>query len=972
MDDDPWGSAKDLWSTSTDDVIPIEDAVPAGQAIARLSTPTLTLPLPATATAASFVEDDPWSRPSDKALSPAPAMEATLPSDITQISDVPPPAKWDLEERASYNTWTSTETVPEQILETILPSGQAVQLIPEQIPLPGADSQELDVLHPVEEMKAKGVVEAGWRTSEDEEIQTAVPGLPNLPEISLSLVVEDETFNPFSQNEGPTSPMPEKPVDGFARSSFDDDAFGGFSAGPNDGFQSGAGFGGSEEGDVNQGWGNQEESSISAIDAPWGMPSNNDNIPDHDDDDDKGFQSSSAAYGQSAVKDTNVNDEDGFHSVPSKEREAVSAEKLKQDDWEAARREIEMKEARAPAEMVNKLVNQWKDVMEQVFPPSASLETGKDVEDGMDMETTIRRDRNLVRLTELPAGMSINFQPVTNTVTWERYQDYVANMKLDPSSSILAKASAEYSYRVNRRKSQEHHDAWQSRSRLGESREVDQFVQQQQSTLSPDLDTSRSRWSFWGRKTSTPTIPLTTSGGGMLEIKNLDLIPAANTAFDKPGIHIGNQRTPSPSTAQLTPPLSSRTNPANPNPSPQPDATVPDAQPSAVGRFLGKLRRTRPQSSSVDVDNKDMQLTQDDFSFLTEVPSLAPRPDPAFEDLLSLNGDGRPSETISSLEAMLNSKPMPLPSKLALTPRPSVPRGSSSPSANVAVPPLSKSSSMMNLFGDLDLNATSASSSKPWPSTGVSSFEAPSPTNQPINATTHRSFLSPPIPPPLPQAGPVGHSTTFDPVSLTKALTIEDDGFGDFAATSLGATPNATSAAPAFDDFGDFEQFDTVPVRPNSQTFPVQSSLSTWNPQGSMAEYNPYSSSRVLAKSGRPSSSRLDHTSTAQLVSEAARNTRQWPAPPSPSVPALPPPTSSRNTTIFPNAILAAPASASSSRASTPLNFDFLTSDPPVSSSARVEQPSTSPAIINTIQPSFQMSKGQGLTASDLSFFDSL
>lgn len=37
--------------------------------------------------------------------------------------------------------------------------------------------------------------------------------------------------------------------------------------------------------------------------------------------------------------------------------------------------------------------------MEQVFPPSGSLDSGKDVEDGMDMETTIRRDRYDIRCT---------------------------------------------------------------------------------------------------------------------------------------------------------------------------------------------------------------------------------------------------------------------------------------------------------------------------------------------------------------------------------------------------------------------------------------------------------------------------------------------------------------------------------------------------------------------------------------------
>jgi hypothetical protein len=50
--------------------------------------------------------------------------------------------------------------------------------------------------------------------------------------------------------------------------------------------------------------------------------------------------------------------------------------------------------------MVHKLVSEWKNVVEQVFPPSGDLDSGKDVEDGLDMETTIRRDRYDGRVVE--------------------------------------------------------------------------------------------------------------------------------------------------------------------------------------------------------------------------------------------------------------------------------------------------------------------------------------------------------------------------------------------------------------------------------------------------------------------------------------------------------------------------------------------------------------------------------------------
>lgn len=336
MDDDPWGSATaDPWSRSTDDAIPTKDVHPADQGLAGTPTPTLIVPPSIPSVAKDIVEDDPWARPSDKALSPLPAIQPRLPDEIPQIIDVPPRAEWNMEQAEGFNTWISTTTVAQDSSSTVKSSGQATQLSPEQIPLPGADGEDLGISHPVE-VKAKGVAEAGWRKSEDEEIP--------LSEISRPLVVEDETFNPFSQNEAPSNGIPDKPMEDFGRASFDDNAFGGFATASNIEFQSSTGFGDSERGDLSQGWGDQEKgSSMSDIDAPWGISSNT-NIPD---DEEEGFQSSSAAYGYSVNKAASVNDEDGFHSVPSKERESVSAEKLKQDEWEAARREIEMKEARA-------------------------------------------------------------------------------------------------------------------------------------------------------------------------------------------------------------------------------------------------------------------------------------------------------------------------------------------------------------------------------------------------------------------------------------------------------------------------------------------------------------------------------------------------------------------------------------------------------------------------------------------------
>lgn len=46
-----------------------------------------------------------------------------------------------------------------------------------------------------------------------------------------------------------------------------------------------------------------------------------------------------------------------------------------------------------PIELITKLADQWKDVLQQVYATAAPLDTGKEVEDGLDPETTIRKDR---------------------------------------------------------------------------------------------------------------------------------------------------------------------------------------------------------------------------------------------------------------------------------------------------------------------------------------------------------------------------------------------------------------------------------------------------------------------------------------------------------------------------------------------------------------------------------------------------
>lgn len=560
------------------------------------------------------------------------------------------------------------------------------------------------------------------------------------------------------------------------------------------------------------------------------------------------------------------------------------------------------------------------------------------------------------KITELPDGMSIYVQPTQNTVTWAVYQDYLATVKLDPSASILAKASAESAYRAARRKSQEEHDAWQARSRLGEAAGHD-LSAHSSSTMNQDAEGSRSKWSLWGRKASTPTIPLTTSGGGILEVKGLSPNPTGTQADGKIGMTGALTSIPA-SSRSTTPPIRSTDSPRLS----EHDFGSVDPAPSAVGRFLGRFRRSKSGIAPVDISNKDLELSQDDFSFLADVPALPAKANAGVANLVSLD-DTKPSEQMASLEAMLNSAPLPMAPHLNPPPRPSVSRGNST--APMPSHSASKSNSMIDLFGNLDLSSTTAPKAS-TPATSGFQFDALMTAASPPVAQRNQ-----PVQPPAPMI-PKPHNARSDSKrsNLNIAASLEDDGFGDFKAQSQGLTNNSFD----IDDFGDFEQFQNNSTSKTDN----KSTLLSASPSKSQRERVVFPSQ--IGNTPRnyhvqPSPSRLDHSSTAKLVQTAARNSSQWPASPSPSIPALPPPTS-----INPlkSATVTTSASATGSRAGTPLNFDFLVAGPAMVAPPRAN--SASPAMsfrsasnaVNRSQTPPQLSKGQGLSASDLSFFDSL
>lgn len=558
-------------------------------------------------------------------------------------------------------------------------------------------------------------------------------------------------------------------------------------------------------------------------------------------------------------------------------------------------------------------------------------------------------------LTELPDGMSIFVPPTQNTVTWALYQEYLMTIKLDPSASILAKASAESAYRAARRKSQEEHDAWHARSRLGETGGHD--ASSHSASTTQDAGEARPKWSLWGRKASTPIVPLTTSGGGLLEVKALSPNPTGLS---------DNQSRKSVQLASI--PTSSR---STPPPVRSADTQTPSEHnedtfeaPSAVGRFLGRFRRPKPVTPSVDVSNKDLELSQDDFSFLADVPALSNKANTHDVDLLSLD-DSNPSGQMASLEATLNSTSLPLAPHLMPPPRPTAFRESSSALQALPKPsmaqsqPASKSNSMIDLFGDLDFGGTTSPKATPPVSNGleIDSFVRAS---TPPAAQVRKAFRPSSVV--LPQPVSVTASST-NPVFGMSASS-EDDGFGNFNAQSQ-AKSNHT-----FDDFGDFEEFSTDSSAKRNDAFALPAAAPPISHAMNAIGF-PQIDNTLQTRSAQVSSSRLDHSSTAKLVQTAAQQTSQWPAAVSPSIPALPPPTSARQPAAIP------PPPTSGYRKGTPLNFDFLGAgpssvDPPRSTIASPAPPLLASSNTASRSQTPQLSKGQGLTASDLSFFDSL
>ena len=588
-------------------------------------------------------------------------------------------------------------------------------------------------------------------------------------------------------------------------------------------------------------------------------------------------------------------------------------------------------------------------------------------------------------LGNLPPELDTFQNNLAMSMTWARYQDALSQVNLDTRSSVLALVSRQSATRAARRSSTEWQQEFRSKNRPDES------LAQKEAQTDAQTEEARSKWSFWGRRQSTQAVPLTTSGGGALEVKalsphntgNASIKTNASTPFNAPSpLSAGTAGFAlSPIAGSSVPssvaPLAMQT--ITPTDPPQEASAEPPS--GAVGRFFGRFRKPRTSTASADLSNQDLELTKGDLTFLDQVPTapmVSSSAGPGHTDLLSLGVVQGQNEEMAGLESMLKSKPVALPSRLA--PPPLSKRSSSAAS----IPKLgasSRSRSHVDMFGDLDLSTpspptTQARARSATPSNGLfelmtSGNSTPNVAQAVSTAPTFDFFDTPALAGPsrlpataMPAATPPFLDSSPRPVPA-KTTIDENDGFGDFGDFSDqngGGFPMATGAkASSFDDFGDFDSFETPT--------PVTSQPAATAPAG-------LANGDFFAGISKPNTSRLPdlnfgfaqpvpNTAAEDLVRKASQRQGRWPAPPSPIPDALSPPPGGN---FF---------SSNTSMPSGPTNVQMdFGSLAPISSVQRNNSPSPNfPAMTSKNPAAVGLSakdKRATLSAQDLSFFDTL
>lgn len=416
-------------------------------------------------------------------------------------------------------------------------------------------------------------------------------------------------------------------------------------------------------------------------------------------------------------------------------------------EWEAAQRRMAAADARAPYERIQALRKGWEDVATAVIGDN-TLETSEEEERKLDegarelqenvyvplprdeASLTFRQD-TLRSMTEVP---STTFA-FAASVTRERYAQALArappnamSLLRQPVRSRRQDAALDFGPGL---------EGWAARSRLGEPEAAPAAAAQPEQTAKG--------WSFWRRQT-TPK-PLVTSGGGILEVKtDVDAASLASgngsgrpstsragsiasasvsrpeTPLEQPAVQRQSTSTPDVLSARASissgPPIQPQLSGAQPSQPPAADKKVQELKdsapaPSRMSRLFRWGGRKAPETTADENEDKELELGENDFAFLDQVPSAMAA---GTGDLL---GGG-----MSSIDDVLGPvrKDVPLPAPLAPPPR-SGSAGLSAPgsgaSGSVRPPPRKND---FDLLAGLDFDDSSPAPSAPAAGASTSAF----------------------------------------------------------------------------------------------------------------------------------------------------------------------------------------------------------------------------------------------------------
>ncbi|ODN77654.1 hypothetical protein L202_04807 [Cryptococcus amylolentus CBS 6039] len=743
---------------------------------------------------------DPWSVPAASGPSTPPSPQASkLPT--SPLKESHNDLGW--EEQASWGADNSPVLAPIPTLPQSpvkLKDGEGDVWGDDPVPLPGSpgipSQSAVDIAMNVEISATPVTSTTPTFASPSRSILASSPLSPHragLPASSSHASLSEAVIGGFGGFESPTKAA--SPLSGIPKSpSFGDD-FGGFS-----------GFAASSPDDP---WGPKLETSATKEDDGWGGS-----------DWEEPSQSTPGAthIGVKTPK-SDASDEGWGGATEMGPKSPVKGKE--EDEWEEAQRRIRVTEERAPREKIDDMTNQWIKLAEANMTEAVDLTKMTGAEE-LQYEQVINKvfedaSERIRSLSTIPPDINTYPPVLSSLVTHERYAYALQRPNPDPESSLLHSAT-----RAARRPRRidpislslsTGEASWTTRSRLGEP-------EQDSEAVAGDAGDGKSKWAFWGKR-PTAERKLTTGGGGALEVKPMTPT-STGSGVEKPRPSTDSKppSLPASRAASIAGPSSRPVSPAPPAPPAPPTVNEQAVQgPSAVSRFFGRLSRrsssqpnspTTPHAPAGSVDAKDLELSADDFSFLSEVPSMsAPPPGKGVADLLSMEPGA--NEPIKSLENLLNSKEAPLPKPLAPPPSgPSAPaygggERERKPSGKFVAKMKAPQPSDIDLLGGLDfasptISTVSPTSTGPTQKTGGAwdDFESfmTSPTSgsmpapmQPSRPTTPAIVNPSRSPPPI--IAPTAHSAVGMPFA---ALALQPP----MAPTGISPAPSVSPEPPLY------------------------------------------------------------------------------------------------------------------------------------------------------------------------------